>query len=685
MPKNTIFVDIETYRNFFYIGIKRLEDGKRKGFEFSERRDFDRAKVRAILKRNLVIGFNSLTYDIPLIYLALTGVSNSELKDASDRIIKGGLKWWDVERELGVSLPKIDHIDLFEPNPSVRDGLKTLNGRLHGKRLQDLPYDEATILTHAQMDDVADYCLTSDLDATENLFHALREPIEFRKVLGEQYGIDFRSKSDAQMGEAIVKSRVEALTGKRPQRVETKPGTVFRYEVPAFFQFKTKQLQDLVETIRNTQFVIDKDGKVGFPKSLEGTKIKIGSSVYSFGIGGLHSTESCRAVHTDDDYVLVDADVAGQYPSIIKLLGLFPKALGKHFLTVYSAIMDARLTAKQRAKVLKDEIKRFKTEIEALGRESNFAAELKRELEGLERELVAMLVQDKGGKIALNGVYGKLGSIYSVLYAPHLMIAVTLTGQLSLLMLIESAELAGIPVVSGNTDGVVFKLPRAMYKGIKGDRLLGGPLKDIADEWERVTSFKLEFAEYRSLYNRDVNTYLAIKAPGLDGKCQAKRKGVIANHWHPDSPDYDQREQMKKNPQMTICGDAVLKFLLDGTPIEKTIRENADIRGFITVIKATGGATWRDGYLGKVVRFYWSTDGDTIIKVKAHPVTGNRPKVPKTDGCKPCMTLPDTMPADVDYDRYIAEAKQILTDIGWTPPATGPSPLELIFNRLVNA
>ena len=366
MSKKTLVLDTEVYRNFFYLGVKRLEDGVRKGFEFSPRRDFDRAKVRAILKRNLTVGFNSATYDIPIITLALTGASNDELKEASDRIIKGGLRWWEVENSLGISIPKYDHIDLFEPNPSVRASLKTLNGRLHGKRLQDLPYDEATILTPKQMDIVADYCLTSDLDATENLFNALREPIEFRKALGAQYKIDFRSKSDAQMGEAIVKSRVEALTGKRPQRVETKPGTIFKYDVPPFFKFKTKQLQGLVETIRKTQFVINKDGKVAFPKSLEGTKIKIGSSVYSFGIGGLHSTESCRAVHSDHEYVLVDADVASQYPSIISMLGLFPKALGKLFLEIYNGILDDRLKAKARVKQIDLEIADLKKQLKAL-------------------------------------------------------------------------------------------------------------------------------------------------------------------------------------------------------------------------------------------------------------------------------------------------------------------------------
>jgi hypothetical protein len=244
------------------------------------------------------------------------------------------------------------------------------------------------------------------------------------------------------------------------------------------------------------------------------------------------------------------------------------------------------------------------------------------------------------------------------------MIAVTLTGQLSLLMLIERAEMQGIPVISGNTDGVVFKCPRSHVDGLTGDQLSGGTLKQVTDWWQGITGFKLEFAEYQAIYNRDVNCYMAIKPNG-----KAKRKGVIANHWHPDSPDYDPfREQMKKNPQMTVCADAALAHILHGTPIEEFIRSYTDMRGFVTVINATGGATWRGEYLGKVLRYYWSLDGDPIIKVKPND-QGTLPKVPKTDGCRPAMNLPATVPTDIDYDRYVAEANQILIDIGF---AQGP-------------
>jgi hypothetical protein len=624
--KEVLFCDIECYRDLFYVAFKRLSDGKRAGFEHSHRQELDRERVRRLMRNNTIVTFNGMTYDVPMIYLALTGATNEELKQASDRIIKGGLKWWDVERELGVQIPRVlDHIDLIEPNPAVMQGLKILNGRLHGYRLQDLPYPEDVDLTDEQMDDVIDYCKISDLDATHNLYDALQEPLALRVALGEQYGMDFRSKSDAQMGEAIIKKRIEKLTGKRPQKAEIKPGTSFRYRIPDWMEFESDQMREIVDTIRKTDFIIKKDGKVDFPKAFEKFKIKIGSSIYKMGIGGLHSTEANRSAHSTNQHVLVDADVASQYPRIIMKLGLYPKALGRDFLSVYNGLIQDRIVAKKAG----DKVK------------------------------------DKAGKIALNGAYGKLGSRYSVLYAPHLLISVTLTGQLSLLMLIEKAESMGIPVISGNTDGVVFKCPREFYEGIgtekpDKDRLLGGKLKEITDWWERVTCFDLEFAEYRSIYNQSVNSYIAIKS---DGK--VKRKGPIGNPWSNRPEENDVRSQMMKNPQMTICSDAVLEHILTGKPIEDSIRESSDIRGFVTVINAAGGATWRDGYLGKVVRYYWSTDGDPIIKVKPHPSTGNRPKVPKTDGCRPIMTLPNDFPEDVDYARYVEEARKILDEIGF--------------------
>ena len=85
------------------------------------------------------------------------------------------------------------------------------------------------------------------------------------------------------------------------------------------------------------------------------------------------------------------------------------------------------------------------------------------------------------------------------------------------------------------------------------------------------------------------------------------------------------------------------------------------------MVNVQGGGTWRGQYLGKVVRYYWSTDGDEILYKNADPRTGNHKRVSKSDGARPLMNLPEdaALPADIDYDRYVAEARETLMDIGF--------------------
>ena len=660
---HTIFTDIEVFHDFFFIGFKREHDGKRVGVEFSRRNPrYDRDFVRRILMRNETVGYNSLPFDLPLIWFSLDEkVDNARLKRASDGIIKGGLKPWEVEDFLGIRLPwelKNRHIDLREPQPNAFASLKLLNGRMHGNRLQDLPFDPDIVPTDEQMDVIADYCLHSDLDATENLWRTLAEPLQLRRALGEKHDTYFMSKSDAQIGEAIVKKRVEQMTNRKVEKNPTKPGTSFHYPVPEWVRFERPELQALLDRVRNSEFVVGTDGKTKPPEWMkgDGAKIALGTEVYSFGIGGIHSTEAGRATRATETHALIDADVASQYPAAILMLGLYPPALGPEFLVAYRAIREERLAAKARAKEIKVEKDQLRDRLDELGKDG-----VKKAYLALEQELVECQVKDKGGKIQLNGVYGKLGSRYSILYAPHLLLSVTLTCQLSILMLIERALAAGINVVSGNTDGVLFQCPREFYAGLKKDRLNACRLEEVCSQWESDTGFDLEFGEYSAIYNLSVNSYYAIKPDGGH-----KRKGPIGNPWNKHPSDFDViRGQLMKNPTATICSDAALALIKDGTPVEQTIRASCDIREFVSVITVNKGATWKGEYLGRVARFYWGHHGAPVMESVPHPTTGNFKKVPKSEGAIPCMDLPDQFPDDIDYARYVEETESILKALGY--------------------
>ena len=599
--RGAVGLDVEVYRNFFLVCLKRFADGKRVAFERSERSKIDRDRLLCNLKNNVIVTFNGLVYDLPILFLALDDRSSlGQVKEASDAIIRGSMRAWEVEKELRVAVPRLNHVDLMEPNPSVRHGLKMLHARLHGRYLVDLPYEPDTWLTPRQMNVVTLYC-HNDLDATEALYRSLREPLELRVALGKRYGLDLRSKSDAQIGEAIVKKRIEVATGRRIARSSDSPqSSRFRYDPPSFISFKSEKLRSLLNELKATTFSVNSYGKVSTPPVLENLVIPIGASRYSMGIGGLHSTEAHRTLRSDTERVLIDVDVASQYPTIIKNLGLYPPALGPTFLVMYAEMIAERLRAKDTG----DE------------------------------------VTNQGGKIALNGVYGKLGSPHSILYAPNIEIATTLTGQLAILMLIELAETAGVPVVSANTDGVVFHCPRTFEPEL--DRL-------IAD-WETASGFKVDRTRYRALHSSSVNTYIAVKE---DGKI--KRKGWLADPWS----EGDQREMLKKNPTMTVCSKAVVEHLTTGASIESVVFGETDVRRFVTVIRATAGASWRGHPLGKIVRYYWSYDGSPIL-------TGGKNRVSNTEGARPLAELPDHVPADVDRLRYCEEAAKVLVDLGVT-------------------
>lgn len=622
---DTVFIDIETYWGFFYLGMKRESDGLRRGFEHSTRSPVEdkRERVHKYLLQMQSVGYNSLPFDLPLIWYWIEGAEPDDVKRAADRIIKGRVKWWDVEDLLGIRIPwkiKNQHIDLIEPQPNPFASLKILNGRSHGNQMQDLPFDPDLTPGPREMDILAKYCLHSDLDATENAWGKLAEAMELRRKVGADIGKNMMSKSDTQMGLAIIKHRVEEKLGRRIERKGAKPGTTFRYKAPDYIQFETPQLRDILHHIQEHDFIVMENGKVDLPKWLKDAQIPLGDSTYNIGIGGLHSTESNRAVRSNNERALCDFDVASYYPSIILNTGLYPEATGPAFTEVYRGIRDDRIKAKR----AKDK------------------------------------VTDKSLKIALNGTFGSLGSPYSFVYAPHLLISVTLTGQLALLLLIERAEKAGISVVSANTDGVVMSIPRDLWDGLDGDRPRPSVLAEIIENWEGATGFTLEGTEYSAIFNQSVNSYFALKADGTH-----KRKGPLGNPWSPDPVDNDVRSQLMKNPQMTICSDAALAKIKHGTPVEDTIRQCRDITQFVTVIQATGGATWDGEYLGKAVRYYWSVNGQPIYKAKANAKSGVFPKVPKTEGARECMRLPEEFPDDIDYAKYIEEAESMLRDLGF--------------------
>jgi hypothetical protein len=388
------------------------------------------------------------------------------------------------------------------------------------------------------------------------------------------------------------------------------------------------------------------------------------------GIGGLHSQESEVSHLADDEHMIVDRDVTSYYPSIILNQGLYPETLGPHLLEVFKVLVDRRVAAKRKnreLKALKVKGHAYRSQLIKPDKESSTPLVRAEEYVSKVTEYIGKITLEQDVefdrsvtvmdslRITINGAFGKLGSVYSALYAPDLMIQVTVTGQLTLLMLIERFEMAGIKVISANTDGIVTRYSRSRHEEVAA----------IVKQFEQETQFEFEDTHYSGLYSRDVNNYIAIKPDG-----EVKTKGTF------------KAGDLQKNTQNDICNEALIAYLKDGTPIEETIRACKDIRKFVTVRTVKGGGVfnritfdnptvYNEGdvvksekqhvtrYLGKVVRWYYGTNDTGTINYKT---SGN--KVPRTDGCVPLMDLPVDFPNNVNYNFYINEVNDLLMDIG---------------------
>ena len=137
----------------------------------------------------------------------------------------------------------------------------------------------------------------------------------------------------------------------------------------------------------------------------------------------------------------------------------------------------------------------------------------------------------------------------------------TITGELSLMMLIEKYELSGIHVISANTDGVTVKIKKTHID----------KMHEINKWWCETTQYELERTDYSKIIFSTVNDYLAIKT---DGKLKFKGDFLIDFELH-------------KNKSAKIVPIALKKYFVDDIPVEETIKNHKNIYDFAIRQKAS--------------------------------------------------------------------------------------------------
>jgi hypothetical protein len=559
-----------------------------------------RASVAQFLKGKTSVTFNGKSYDDPILDLFLSHASNYQLKTASDEIIQSRLMPWIFRRKYNLKELNVDKIDLINVAAGIAS-LKSYGARLGLKKLQELPIPHYSIIKPNDVDVLFDYCV-NDLTVTKALYYHYESDINLRIDLGEKYQSDFRSRSDPQIAEDIFKIEYVKRTGvklARPSNVTKE----FYFDCQKFIKFKSPELNDLLNICKTQKFSLSAKNKLTIPRKISKV-LNIGDKSYKMGIGGLHSKDEPGAYFSSDldNATMLEIDVAGMYPNTIIHGGWCPDHIGNVYQDIYTELVNVRTQAKKDllTETNPDKIKELNVTI-------------------------AMV------KLATNGAYGKSGSIYSVLVAFNLLLNTTLTGQLSLLMIIEQLTLYSIEILSANTDGIVVIVSNSQRDAFKC----------IVKQWEELTGYTMEETIYKKYVRRDVNNYFAVKEDG-----SIKRKGVF------------KPTDISKNNAFQIIYDAVIDNMVHRIPIEETIHQCEDINKFLMLKKVTGGAH-KDGVkLGGTVRFYRS-----MVTLTAINYCKNDNKVGSSDNCNPLMDLPESLPDDLDYDFYIDSANDLLLQI----------------------
>lgn len=258
-------------------------------------------------------------------------------------------------------------------------------------------------------------------------------------------------------------------------------------------------------------------------------------------------------------------------------------------------------------------------------------------------------------KLVLNSTYGVLKDKNNALYDPLMSNNVCVHGQLLLLDLMEHLE-PYCNIIQSNTDGVLIKMPT----NVPGASLENAEevwfklIDDIAYEWEFRTGLKLEFDEYREIYQKDVNNYIVIDADG-----HYKSKGGYVKGL--SELDYD----------LPIINKALVHYMLHGIPVRRTINECNLLKEFQLVSKISSKYTHilhgNDVIKEKCIRVFASTNTNDAGVKKIHAVTGKPAKIPNSPDH--CFIYNDDVnnvevPIKLDRQWYIDFANKRLKDFG---------------------
>lgn len=629
-----VIYDIETLKEYFLV-VCLVPGEPYHTFKVSaEQNNLDAfARFTEKYSNHYWVGYNNLRFDSQVVEWVIRNheywhdLSSLEIcakihQKAKDVIDDANHDVFPEYREQDLSLKQIDLFKIHHfDNKNRRVSLKRLEFEMDLENIEEMPIvHDKTGFTSEDIQLITDYCI-NDVWATYQFYkitigdtdHPLykgNNQIELRQDIEEEFDIPCLNYSDSKIGDEMIK-KYYCQEKKLDYKELPKKGFFTKYTnvkdcIASYVKFQTPELQTFLERIRKIKLGITDDFK---------EDLHFYGNVYSFMKGGLHTENKPKIFEADDEYEIIDWDVSSYYPAIIINNGRYPRHLGKEFLQGYKTMFNKRLELKPLAK--KD--KRIKGIVGAL-------------------------------KLAVNSVYGKSSDVQSWIYDRQLTMFTTITGELSLMMLIEAYELAGINVISANTDGVTIMIKKCYID----------KMHEINSWWSELTQYELERADYQKIVFSTVNDYLAIKTDD-----EIKKKGDFLTDF-----------ELHKNKSARIVPLALEQYFVRDIPVATTIRSHSVIFDFCLrqksskdfhyegINRSTGDKT----VYNKLIRYYVSNTGEKLLKVKNEDSDSGAVAVSQVEAgewlATVCNKLDATHPLDnINYAYYIERAEKIVSKI----------------------
>lgn len=614
--------DLETLDLFTATFLDRDSDDIRT-FVFSNTKD-ERPQMFEFLSTEVskLIGYNCLHFDAQILeYMyRYPDCSPDEIRRYAQIITSDNDRQPDVpEWKL-----RIPHLDLYKvnhfDNKNRRTGLKWCEFGMDLDNIEDMP-SQGEGSNWEEM--VLSYNL-NDVIATKALLKYTEPLLSVRRPLSKIYNINCINYSNTRLGSEILLKLYCKKTGKNIKDVRSmkthRPLIKIKDIIFSYIEFKSLEFRNLLSLFQNME--------ISGTKKEEEILVKYKNFNFVYGKGGIHGSLSNSLVESDDEYIIIDADVASLYPSIAIVNRLYPKHLGEEFCDIYKKeIVDVRLAEKAK------------------------------------KELGNKAIVE-GFKEAANATYGNSNQIFSWLYDPQYTMATTINGQLMLTMLAE--ELMEIPksnLIQINTDGLTFRIPKTEIDNYY----------NICNKWMKITNLQLEYAEYSKMIISDVNNYIAVYT---NGKVKTKGK-----YEYKDIP-------LHKNKSHSIIPRSVHDYWVKGIPVEKTIKDHQNIFDFCAGVKtkksdkkgASKYEIWKvenesiiKQKLSKTVRYFISKTGGTLLKfyedgtyaqVEAPVMKGKKLiKEWKITYFNKAFYPEKFEDYNVDYSYYISKSKEWINDI----------------------